>query len=93
MWEPQPLTTLRASKACRGENFTLPLMFVLLAGSYNSEVNGHPVRHRMRMGQSCEEGEMQNRLRVSPRLTWLRGVNRFGLGKIMDAFIVRFREW
>jgi hypothetical protein len=25
MWEPQPLTTLRASKACRGENFTLPL--------------------------------------------------------------------
>jgi hypothetical protein len=22
MWEPQPLTTLRASKACRGENFT-----------------------------------------------------------------------
>jgi hypothetical protein len=24
MWEPQPLTTLRASKACRGENFTLP---------------------------------------------------------------------
>jgi hypothetical protein len=23
MWEPQPLTTLRASKACRGENFTL----------------------------------------------------------------------
>jgi hypothetical protein len=22
MWEPQPLTTIRASKACRGENFT-----------------------------------------------------------------------
>jgi hypothetical protein len=22
MWEPQPLTTLRAFKACRGENFT-----------------------------------------------------------------------
>jgi hypothetical protein len=22
MWELQPLTTLRASKACRGENFT-----------------------------------------------------------------------
>jgi hypothetical protein len=22
MWEPQPLTTLRASKTCRGENFT-----------------------------------------------------------------------
>jgi hypothetical protein len=22
MWEPQPLTTLKASKACRGENFT-----------------------------------------------------------------------
>jgi hypothetical protein len=22
MWEPQPLTNLRASKACRGENFT-----------------------------------------------------------------------
>jgi hypothetical protein len=22
MWEPQPLITLRASKACRGENFT-----------------------------------------------------------------------
>jgi hypothetical protein len=26
MWEPQPLTTLRASKACRGENFTLPFL-------------------------------------------------------------------
>jgi hypothetical protein len=26
MWELQPLTTLRASKACRGENFTLPFM-------------------------------------------------------------------
>jgi hypothetical protein len=27
MWDPQPLTTLRASKDCRGENFTffLPL--------------------------------------------------------------------
>jgi hypothetical protein len=25
MWEPQPLTTLRASKACRGENFTFTL--------------------------------------------------------------------
>jgi hypothetical protein len=25
MWEPQPLTTLRASKACMGENFTFYL--------------------------------------------------------------------
>jgi hypothetical protein len=25
MWEPQPLTTLRASKACKGENFTFYL--------------------------------------------------------------------
>jgi hypothetical protein len=25
MWEPQPLTTLRASKACRGENFILQI--------------------------------------------------------------------
>jgi hypothetical protein len=25
MWDPQPLTTLRASKACRGENFTFTL--------------------------------------------------------------------
>jgi hypothetical protein len=28
MWEPQPLTTLRASKACRGENF-LPFTFTI----------------------------------------------------------------
>jgi hypothetical protein len=27
MWEPQPLTTLRAFKACRGENFTFYLTF------------------------------------------------------------------
>jgi hypothetical protein len=27
MWEPQPLTTLRASKACRGENFTFFIVF------------------------------------------------------------------
>jgi hypothetical protein len=26
MWEPQPLTTLRASKACRGENFTFTFL-------------------------------------------------------------------
>jgi hypothetical protein len=26
MWEPQPLTTLRASMACRGENFTFTLL-------------------------------------------------------------------
>jgi hypothetical protein len=26
MWEPQPLTTLRASKACTGENFTFYLV-------------------------------------------------------------------
>jgi hypothetical protein len=33
MWEPQPLTTLRASKACRGENFTFfTLLTVLLVG-------------------------------------------------------------
>jgi hypothetical protein len=31
MWEPQPLTTLRASKACRGENFTFYLYrFVII---------------------------------------------------------------
>jgi hypothetical protein len=30
MWEPQPLTTLRASKACRGENFTLTLYYGFL---------------------------------------------------------------
>jgi hypothetical protein len=27
MWKPQPLTTLRASKACRGENFTFTFTF------------------------------------------------------------------
>jgi hypothetical protein len=27
MWEPQPLTTLRASKACRGEKFTFTFTF------------------------------------------------------------------
>jgi hypothetical protein len=27
MWEPQPLTTLRASKACRGENFTFTYLY------------------------------------------------------------------
>jgi hypothetical protein len=29
MWEPQPLTTLRASKACRGENFKLPALLTV----------------------------------------------------------------
>jgi hypothetical protein len=33
MWEPEPLTTLRASKACRGENFTFY--------RYNAENKGH----------------------------------------------------
>jgi hypothetical protein len=30
MWDPQPLTTLRASKACRGENFTFTLFEVFM---------------------------------------------------------------
>jgi hypothetical protein len=29
MWEPQPLTTLRASKACRGENFTFTFIIII----------------------------------------------------------------
>jgi hypothetical protein len=29
MWEPQPITTLRASKACRGENFTFFYLYLL----------------------------------------------------------------
>jgi hypothetical protein len=32
MWEPQPLTTLRASKACRGEDFT----FTFIDNEYSS---------------------------------------------------------
>jgi hypothetical protein len=31
MWEPQPLTILRASKACRGENFTFYLVVYALS--------------------------------------------------------------
>jgi hypothetical protein len=34
MWEPQPLTTLRASKACRGENFTFYLQVVTTNNYY-----------------------------------------------------------
>jgi hypothetical protein len=30
MWDPQPFTTLRASKACRGENFTVTFNIILL---------------------------------------------------------------
>jgi hypothetical protein len=33
MWEPQPLTTLRASKACRGENFLTFCRLCLLPGN------------------------------------------------------------
>jgi hypothetical protein len=32
MWEPQPLTTLRASKACRGENFTFIIIIFIVLG-------------------------------------------------------------
>jgi hypothetical protein len=32
MWEPQPLTTLRASKACRGENFFFFTFLGLIKG-------------------------------------------------------------
>jgi hypothetical protein len=28
MWDPQPLTTLRASKVCRGENFTFTYSYL-----------------------------------------------------------------
>jgi hypothetical protein len=36
MWEPQPLTTLRASKACRGENFTF-FTYRSITGFYKLE--------------------------------------------------------
>jgi hypothetical protein len=40
MWEPQPLTTLRASKACRGENFTfLPYLLIPLCGDLYRGIN------------------------------------------------------
>jgi hypothetical protein len=40
MWEPQPLTTLRASKACRGENFTfLPLERPRLTWKYGIKID------------------------------------------------------
>jgi hypothetical protein len=40
MWEPQLLTTLRASKACRGENFTLPFyLYGLFNATFNISVN------------------------------------------------------
>jgi hypothetical protein len=32
MWEPQPLTTLRAPKACRGENFTFFTLLCTVLG-------------------------------------------------------------
>jgi hypothetical protein len=34
MWEPQLLTTLRASKACRGENFTLLYLMLIDVEKY-----------------------------------------------------------
>jgi hypothetical protein len=30
MWEPQPLTTLRASKACRGENLIIIIIIIII---------------------------------------------------------------
>jgi hypothetical protein len=36
MWEPQPLTTLRASKACRGENLNLLDVCITITVDYNS---------------------------------------------------------
>jgi hypothetical protein len=37
MWEPEPLTTLRASKACRGENFTFT--FYLIKDSVSIKIS------------------------------------------------------
>jgi hypothetical protein len=39
MWEPQPLTTLWASKACRGENFTSYLLTYSNTGIFTSGVS------------------------------------------------------
>jgi hypothetical protein len=53
MWEPQPLTTLRASKACRGENFTfLPYLFYKDFGRFlNNIANGVIKIDRFRWSQ------------------------------------------
>jgi hypothetical protein len=37
MWELQSLTTLRASKACRGENFTFYFTYVEDISPYNTK--------------------------------------------------------
>jgi hypothetical protein len=43
MWEPQPLTTLRASKACRGENFTFFLPVLGYLKVHYCLYNSHPL--------------------------------------------------
>jgi hypothetical protein len=44
MWEPQPLTTLRASKACRRESFTLPLPYHICRISLSVTEGTHHLR-------------------------------------------------
>jgi hypothetical protein len=44
MWEPQPLTTLRASKACRGENFTFTFLIFGMGPSCYKHVTERMVR-------------------------------------------------
>jgi hypothetical protein len=55
MWEPQPLATLRASKACRGENFTFTLPYL-----YNLTVPFERVGDSYKQDSSSEPSDAIN---------------------------------
>jgi hypothetical protein len=71
MWEPQPLTTLRASKACRRENFTLPLP--LYAGLMCARCPTHFILHRPNICKECK--------------LWSTSLSSFTLGAHVSCFL------
>jgi hypothetical protein len=65
MWEPQPLTTLRDSKACRGENFTF---YLLLLETQVSRSVFTKIIHILKNGNNS--ADTANRLGVGRPRSW-----------------------
>jgi hypothetical protein len=57
MWEPQPLTTLRTSKACRGENFTFT--FIILSGVRLSPLGTAATTGVLYQPQMIDDGDVK----------------------------------
>jgi hypothetical protein len=87
MWEPQPLTTLRASKACRGENFTFKKL-----GKSHLCVFSHTVKQHCILAFPRGSGVKYLHRSPTSHRKWQKGKSRIWDSKIWSR-VPRTQTW